>query len=215
MKVLKLQSKILTRNANYSFRSCKWQTEDHENNTSTNSRRCLAATSADQYKKNYGDSDSETHKNMLTLELKQKEDTESQTSSTRGTSPQESLVRHAIVPWKPNWEHTSTVPQRPLRKPLILESKTYTTANRSRCDKFPPAENATSMIEERLARDETTNEFYMALPSTIVLKRKAVYPSGIRERSNNRCITWLKSLCECNSPKWTGQNQTKRPHWKL
>ena len=42
---------------------------------------------------------------MLTPELKQKEDIESQTSSTRGTSPQEPLVRPANVPWKPLGTH--------------------------------------------------------------------------------------------------------------
>ena len=37
---------------------------------------------------------------------------------------------------------------------------------------FPPPKVAALQIEEGLLRQETTNEFYMPLSSTIVLKRK-------------------------------------------
>ena len=47
-----------------------------------------------------------------------------------------------------------------------------------------------SQIEERLVRNDGTNELYMPLSSTIVLKRKkeiVVCPSGFREWLDNRC----------------------------
>ena len=39
-------------------------------------------------------------------------------------------------------------------------------------DNIPPPKLTTSQIEERLVRDDITNELYMPLSSTIVLKRK-------------------------------------------
>ena len=39
-------------------------------------------------------------------------------------------------------------------------------------DSSSPAESTTSQIQEQLLRDDITNELYMTLPSTIVLKRK-------------------------------------------
>ena len=39
-------------------------------------------------------------------------------------------------------------------------------------DNISPPEITTSQIEERLVRDDITNELYMPLSSTIVLKRK-------------------------------------------
>ena len=39
-------------------------------------------------------------------------------------------------------------------------------------DNFPPPQITTSQIQEQLVRDENTNEIYMPLTSTIVLKRK-------------------------------------------
>ena len=39
-------------------------------------------------------------------------------------------------------------------------------------DNFPPPKITSSQIEERLVRDETTEEIYMPMSSTIILKRK-------------------------------------------
>ena len=39
-------------------------------------------------------------------------------------------------------------------------------------DNISPPKNTTSQIQEQLVRDENTNELYMPLSSTIVLKRK-------------------------------------------
>ena len=57
-------------------------------------------------------------------------------------------------------------------------------------DNIPPPVITISQIE-RLVRDETTNELYMPLSSTIVLKtkeRNVVCPSGFQEWFNNRCL---------------------------
>ena len=37
---------------------------------------------------------------------------------------------------------------------------------------FPPPKITSSQIEERLVRDETTEEIYMPMSSTLILKRK-------------------------------------------
>ena len=46
------------------------------------------------------------------------------------------------------------------------------TANDNGDDNFSPPKITTSQIEEQLVRNDITNEFYMPLSSTIVLKRK-------------------------------------------
>ena len=55
-------------------------------------------------------------------------------------------------------------------------------------DTISPPEITTSQLQKQLVRDDITNEFYMPLTSTIVLKRKKrnVCPSGFREWLNNR-----------------------------
>ena len=56
-------------------------------------------------------------------------------------------------------------------------------------DNISPPKITTSQIEQQLVRDDTTNELYMPLSSTIVLKRKkdAVCPPGLRKWVNKRC----------------------------
>ena len=46
------------------------------------------------------------------------------------------------------------------------------TANDSEDDNISPPKKTTSQIEERLVRDQITNEPYIPLSSTMVLKRK-------------------------------------------
>ena len=46
------------------------------------------------------------------------------------------------------------------------------TTKDNRDDNISPPEMTTSQIEERLVRDDITNELYMPLSSKIVLKRK-------------------------------------------
>ena len=57
-------------------------------------------------------------------------------------------------------------------------------------DNISPPAITISQIAGQLLRDDMTNELYMPLSSTIVLKRKkrnVVGPSGFREWLNNRC----------------------------
>ena len=57
-------------------------------------------------------------------------------------------------------------------QPEIQELTVDTTANRSGDDKIPASKFTASQAEETLVRDETANELFIALSSTIVLKRK-------------------------------------------
>ena len=47
VRVFKLQANLSTQNVTYSLQSRHWQTGDHQNNTSTNTRGCLTATPGD------------------------------------------------------------------------------------------------------------------------------------------------------------------------
>ena len=106
-------------------------------------------------------------------EPKQRSDVESQTSPNKETSPQVSVsstepllgnqTRSALVPIlndskKPNLE--------------IQRNETDMTTCDIGDDNISPPAITTSQIEERLLRDDSTNELYMPLSSTIVLKRK-------------------------------------------
>ena len=54
----------------------------------------------------------------------------------------------------------------------IQRTETDMTTHDKRDDNIHPPKKTTSQIEERLVRDDITNELYMPLSSTIVLKRK-------------------------------------------
>ena len=114
-----------------------------------------------------------TYKNTHTPESKQRSDVESQTLPIKETSSQVSVssteplignqTRSALVPSlndskKPN----SEIPRN--------EINMMTCDNGD--DNICPLVITISQIEERLVRDETINEPYMPLSSTIVLKRK-------------------------------------------
>ena len=58
------------------------------------------------------------------------------------------------------------------QQPEIQGNDTEMTANDSGDDNNSPHKIPTSQIEERLVGDDITNELYMPLSSTIVLKRK-------------------------------------------
>ena len=104
---------------------------------------------------------------------KQKNDVEAQTSPIKETSPQksgsdtESLLEN----------QTSNIPVKCLdnsnkQQNEIQRNETSLTAYDDGDDNiFTPA-ITTSQIQEQLVRDENTNELYMPLSSTIVLKRK-------------------------------------------
>ena len=125
-------------------------------------------------------------------ESKQRSDVESQTSPIKETSAQVSV------------SSTEPLLGKQTRSPLVLslndskkpcsEVQRYET-DMTTCDSgdsnVSPPPITISQIEERLVRDDSTNELYMPLTSTIVLERKKemlyVPPSGFREWLNNSC----------------------------
>ena len=72
------------------------------------------------------------------------------------------------------------------------------TTNDKRDDNISHPKITFSQNEEGLVRDDTTDELYMPLSSTIVLKwtkKDAVCSSGFRKLFSNRCSRFLRSLC--------------------
>ena len=106
-------------------------------------------------------------------ENKQRSDVESQTSPIKETSPQVSVP--APEPLLENQTRSALVPilndsQKP-NSEIQTNETDITTCHSGDDNIFPPA-ITTSQIEEQLLRDDSTNELYMPLSSTIVLKRK-------------------------------------------
>ena len=115
----------------------------------------------------------ETHQNTQTPESKQRSDVESQTSPIKETSPQVSVS--APEPLLGNQTRSALVPSLNDSKQPNLEIKENEidmTTSDNGDDNISPPVMAISQIEERLVRDEITNELCMPLSSTIVLKRK-------------------------------------------
>ena len=115
----------------------------------------------------------ETHKKTHMPESKQRSDLKSQTLPTNDTSSQVSVS--STEPLLGIQTRSELVPS------LNDSKKPNSEIQRNEIDMItcdngdgiisPPAITI-SEIEERLVRDETTNEFYIPLSSTIVLKRK-------------------------------------------
>ena len=116
----------------------------------------------------------ETHKNAYIAESKQRNDVEAQTFPIKETSSQvsgsdtESLLGN---------QSRSTPIQSPndskkQKKIEIQRDETDLKIYGNGDDSIFPPKITTSQIEERLVRDDITNELYMPLSSTIVLKRK-------------------------------------------
>ena len=115
----------------------------------------------------------ETHKDTHIPEFKQRNDLESKTSPIKETSSQisgsdtESLLEN---------QTRSTPVQCPndskTHRNEIQRDETNLTTWGNGDDNISPLEITTSQIQERLVRDDITNELYMTLSSTIVLKRK-------------------------------------------
>ena len=106
-------------------------------------------------------------------ELKQRSDVESQTSPMKETLPQVSVS--STEPLLRNQTRSEQIPslndaKKPNSEIQRNEIDMMTCDNGD--DNISPPAIAISQIEERLVRDETTNELYMPLSSTIVLKRK-------------------------------------------
>ena len=132
---------------------------------------------------NHNDLTNETHKDVHTP--KQKIDVEAQTSPIKETSSQvsgsdtKSLLEN----------QTRTTPiQCPnhskKQRHEIQRSETNLTTYDSGDDNIPPPKIPTSQNEKQLVRDDITNELYMPLASTVVLKTKGknvLCPSGFQE----------------------------------
>ena len=104
-------------------------------------------------------------------EFKQKKDVAAQMSSIKETSSQvsdtEALLDNqtrSIPAQCPNYSKK--------QQNEIQRDETDLTTHDNGDDNISPPEITTSQIEEQLVRDDITNELYMPLSSTIVLKRK-------------------------------------------
>ena len=104
---------------------------------------------------------------------KQKNDVEAQTSPIKQTSPQisgsdtESALENQTRSIPVQCPDDSNKQQNEIQRNEI-----GLTTYDERDDNISPPEIITSQIQEQLVRDENTNELYMPLSSTIVLKRK-------------------------------------------
>ena len=115
----------------------------------------------------------EFHENTHRPDIKQRRDVESQTSPIKKTSPQVSVS--STEPLLGNQTRSPLVPSFNDSKKPSSEIKRYET-DMTTCgsgdSNISPPPITISQIEERLVRDDSTNELYMPLSSTIVLKRK-------------------------------------------
>ena len=115
----------------------------------------------------------ETNKITHMPESKQRNDVESQTSPMKETSSQVSVSSTEPLPG--NQTSSPLVPslndsQKPNQE--IQANETDMTTYDNGEHNIPTPVITLSQIEEQLVRDETTNELYMPLSSTIILKRK-------------------------------------------
>ena len=113
----------------------------------------------------------ETHKD--THKPKQKNDVEAQTSPIKETSPQVSGSDTESLLENPTRSIPVECPNDPKKQQNEIQRNeigllTYGNGD----DNISPPEITTSQIQEQLVRDDITNELYMPLSSTIVLKRK-------------------------------------------
>ena len=115
----------------------------------------------------------ETHKNNHIPEFKGKNIVEAQTSPIKETSSQ---VSGSDTESLPENQTRSTAVQCPndskTQQNEIQRDETDLTNYDNGGDNISPPDITTSQIEERLVRDDITNELYMPLSSTIDLKRK-------------------------------------------
>ena len=115
----------------------------------------------------------ETHKKTQMPESKQRSDVKSQTSPMKETSSQ--VFVSSTEPLLGNQTRSALVPSLiDSKKPNteIQRNEIDMTRYHSGDDNISPPVITISQIEERLVRDKFTNELYMPLSSTIVLKRK-------------------------------------------
>ena len=121
----------------------------------------------------YQTCNNETHKNTHMPESKQRSDVESQTSPIKQNLRQVSVS--STEPLLGNQTSSALVPSlNDSTKPSseIQRNEIDMTTCNSGDDNISPPAITISQIEEKLLRDDMTNELYMPLSSTIVLKRK-------------------------------------------
>ena len=115
----------------------------------------------------------ETQNDTHLTESKQKNDVEAQTSPIKETSSQvsgsdtESLLENQTRSTPVQNPNDSKTPQNEIQR-----DETYLRTYGNGDGNISLPKITTSQIEERLVRDDFTNELYMPLTSTIVLKRK-------------------------------------------
>ena len=131
----------------------------------------------------------DTHKNTHMPESKQRSDVESQMSPMKETSSQVSVS--STEPLLGNQTRSALVQSlNDSNKPQseIQQHVRNIIASDNGDDNISPLKITTSQIEEQLVRDDITNELYIPLSSTIVLKRKKnpVCSPGFRKWFNNR-----------------------------
>ena len=116
----------------------------------------------------------ETHKNTHVPEVRQRNDVESsQTSAIREISPQ--VSGSSTEPLLGNQTGSTPVQTSNDSKKPQSEIQRYEmniTAYNNGDDNISPSKITTAQIEEQLVRNAFSNELYMPLSSTIVLKRK-------------------------------------------
>ena len=113
----------------------------------------------------------ETHKHTHIPEFKQTNDVEAQTSPIKETSSQIS-GSHTESLLETQTRNTPVQCPNAPRNNKMKSSETGIATYDNGDENISPPENSTSKIEERLLRDAFTNELYMPLSSTFVLKRK-------------------------------------------
>ena len=125
-------------------------------------------------------------------EYKQRNDVESKTSPMKETSSQvsgsstETLLEDQTGTTSVQCPNGSKKQQHEIQRNEV-DMTTYD----NRDDNTAPPVKTISQIEKRLVRDDITNEFYMPLSSTIVLKRKdemLYVPLDFRNGLKNRCL---------------------------
>ena len=151
-----------------------------------------------------------------TIIIKSKNDVDSQTSPLRETSPQvsgsdtESLLGNQTRSTSVQCPSDSKKQQHEIhRNGTDMTTYAIGEVNSSR-PKF-----TTSQIEERLMRDDFTNELYMPLSSTIVLKRKKKLldvPLDLKNGSKIDALVALRSYVSAIAQKKLNNNKQQAPY---
>ena len=115
---------------------------------------------------NYDSTEQHTHETQTTTVA-------SQTSPPKGTQPQNHVVatEKSLGNWTGNDPVTFLICSK-IGPTDIQDSERPATTTLTGDTTTPPLTTTTPLIEEGLVRNEQTNEFYLPLTSTVVLKRK-------------------------------------------